>query len=286
MKRAELEQLARLSRFLVAKTVHESGAGHVGGSLSAIELLIALYFGVMRIRPEQPDWPERDHFVLSKGHAAVGFYTILALRGFFPVSELATFDHGGSRLQGHPDMTLLPGLDASTGSLGQGLSFGLGLALAARTLDKVFHTFVLLGDGELQEGMVWEAVHVARRYRLGRLTAIVDWNGLQQYGWPGSGRGDRADPWENFSPSRLFEAFGWRVEEIDGHDFDAILPSLQRAKEQPQEAPPTALIVRTVKGKGLSFTEGRHAWHSRVPTAEDVARAREELGVSFEEVGE
>ncbi len=283
-ERAELERKARLLRYLVLRTVHLSGAGHVGGPLSAAELLVALFFKVLRIDPQNPTWEDRDRFILSKGHAAVGLYAAMALQGFFPIEELKTFDKGGSRLQGHPDMTRLPGLDMSSGSLGQGLSPGVGFALGARMLKKDFHTWVLLGDGELQEGMVWEAVHVARRYELGNLTAIVDYNGLQQYGWRGAGRGDRADPWEKMPPARLFAAFGWKTLEIDGHDFEAILGAAAIARKNAGGDAPTAIIAHTIKGKGLSFTEGKHAWHSRVPTEDEVNQAREELGLSPEEV--
>ncbi len=195
----ELEALARRGRWLAISTVARSGAGHVGGPFSAMDLLIALYFRVMAVDPQKPDWPERDRFILSKGHASIGQYTVMALRGFLPVDELKTFDKGGSRLQGHPDVTRLPGLETSTGSLGQGFSVGLGMALGAKLRGEKFHTFVMLGDGELQEGMVWEALHVAPRYKLGNLTAILDWNGLQQFGWvlgpEELHRGDRRDPW-------------------------------------------------------------------------------------------
>ena len=196
---ADLEALARRGRLHVIETVAHSGAGHVGGPLSAMDLLVALYFRVLRIRPEEPDWPERDRFVLSKGHSSVALYTVLAMRGYLPVEELLTFDTGGSRLQGHPDMLLLPGIDASTGSLGQGMSVALGLAMGTRRRGLPSHTFVMLGDGETQEGQVWETVHVAPRYGAGNLTAIVDWNGMQQYGWAleegEANRGNRRDPW-------------------------------------------------------------------------------------------
>jgi transketolase len=221
----DLERLAQRGRWLVISTVARSGAGHVGGPLSAMDILIALYFRVMQIRPEEPHWPERDRFILSKGHSAIGLYTVLALRGYLPVEELKTFDKERSRLQGHPDVTKLPGLETSTGSLGQGLSVGLGFALGARLRKEKFHTFVIIGDGELQEGMIWEAVHVAPRYKLGNLTAILDWNGLQQFGWslgPGeTNRGDKRDPWAGVDLKGIFERFGWRVLETDGHDLEA-----------------------------------------------------------------
>src|SRR5260370_18242969 len=231
---SELEELSRRGRWLVLSTVGGSGAGHVGGPMSAMDLLISLFFRGMDIRPEEPGWPERDRFILSKGHAAIGLYTVMALRGFFPVEELKTFDKGNSRLQGHPDVTKLPGLDTSTGSLGQGLSVGLGMALAARMRGAKYHTFVMIGDGELQEGMIWEALGIAPRYKLGNLTAILDWNGLQQFGWVLSideeHRGDRKDPWPGIDLKGIFERLGWHVLEINGHEFSEIIPALERAK--------------------------------------------------------
>ena len=279
---ARLEALARRGRLLVVESVARAGAGHIGGPLSAMDLLVALYFRVLRVDPARPDWPERDRFVLSKGHSAIGLYAAMALRGYLPVEELATFDAAGSRLQGHPDMTRLPGLDASTGSLGQGLSIGVGMALGARRLGLDNHTWVLLGDGEMQEGQVWEAVPAAVRLGLGNLTAIVDRNGLQQYGWPlrpgEVHRGDRADPFGDTAVRAVLEAFGWRVLEIDGHDIQAILDACEDARAHGAGEVPTVILARTVKGRGVSFTEGRVAWHSRVATADEAAAARAELG--------
>jgi transketolase len=279
----DLADLARRGRLLVVDSVAHSGAGHIGGPLSAMDLLVALYFQVLRIRPDEPGWPDRDRFILSKGHSAIGLYVVMALRGYFPVEELATFDAGDSRLQGHPDMTRLPGLEASTGSLGQGLAVGLGIALGARMRGLGFHTFVMLGDGETQEGMIWESVMVAAKYGLGSLTAIVDCNGLQQYGWPlapgEEGRGDRRDPLAGTRLRDALEAFGWRVLEIDGHDFDAIVEACADARLAATGRQPTAILATTVKGRGLSFTEGRHQWHAKVATADDVATARTELGL-------
>lgn len=263
-------------------TVANSGAGHVGGPMSAMELWVALFFRVLRIRPEEPDWADRDRFILSKGHSAIGLYAVMAQRGYFPIAELATFDHGDSRLQGHPDMTRLPGLDASTGSLGQGLAVGVGMALGAKMRGSDFGTFVMLGDGECQEGMVWESVQIAARYGLSNLIAVVDQNGLQQYGWPSGSdvdpRGDRAEPWPGSKLRDVFEAFGWRVLEIDGHDFDEIIAACTEAR-QASDGRPTAILARTIKGRGLSFTEGRHAWHARIPTPDEVESARIELGI-------
>jgi transketolase len=220
---------------------------------------------------------------LSKGHAAIGLYAVLALRGFLELDELSTFDKGDSRLQGHPDITRLPGLEASTGSLGQGLSAGVGMAIGARLGAKDFHTWVLLGDGEIQEGMVWEAVQVAARYKLTNLTAIVDRNGLQQFGLPSTtettitDRGDRRDPWFGVDLSAVFQAFGWRVLELNGHDYDQIRSAYQLARAGDPNGRPTVLLAHTMKGKGLSLAEGLHAWHSIVPTQEDFEKARREL---------
>ena len=282
-ERVDLAALAQRARWEVIKTVTSSKAGHIGGPLSMMDLLVSLYFSELRIRPEEPHWPDRDRFILSKGHASVGLYAVLALRGFLPVEELATFDKGNSRLQGHPDVTRLPGLDASTGSLGQGLSAGVGMALGANLSKKDFHTWVMLGDGEIQEGMVWEAVQVAARYKLANLTAIVDRNGLQQFGLPSSSetsrtdRGDRRDPWYGVDLAAVFQAFGWRVLEIDGHDFEQIGSAYGIARAGDFTDRPTVIIAHTVKGRGLSLAEGVHTWHSIVPSAEDFEKARHEL---------
>lgn len=276
----ELEALARRGRWLVVKTVTESKAGHIGGPLSSMDLLIALFFSQLRLRPEDPSWAGRDRFILSKGHCAIGLYAVMALRGFLSEEELSTFDRGDSRLQGHPDMTKLPGLEASTGSLGQGLSVGLGIALAAQMRGLDTHSWVMLGDGELQEGMVWEAIHTAPRYRLGNLTAIVDCNGLQQYGWPpAASRGDREDPWAGTDLTSAFRALGWRPVEFDGHDFEQILNALALARGGAVDDRPTVLIARTVKGKGLTFAENMHVWHTGPTSPEYLARARDELQV-------
>ena len=279
----ELEMLAGKGRWLAISTVAGSGAGHVGGPFSAMDILVALYFRVMKIDPEQPRMPTRDRFILSKGHASIGQYSVMALRGFLPVEELKTFDKGGSRLQGHPDVTRLPGLETSTGSLGQGLSVGLGIALGARLRGEKFQTFVMIGDGELQEGMIWEALHIAPRYRLGNLTAILDWNGLQQFGWVlainEQHRGDRRDPWTGIDLRGIFEKLGWRCIEIDGHDFAQIVPALEAAKAAGESDKPTMIIAHTIKGKGVHFTEGKHEWHSKVATKDELKIVAKELGI-------
>jgi transketolase len=279
----ELEALARRGRWLAISTVAGSGAGHVGGPFSAMDIMVALYFSVMKVKPEEPKWPERDRFILSKGHSSIGQYVVMALRGFLPIEELKTFDKGGSRLQGHPDVTRLPGLETSTGSLGQGLSVGLGMALGARMRGQKFQTFVMVGDGELQEGMIWEALHVAPRYKLGNLTMILDWNGLQQFGWVlainEQHRGDRRDPWSGIDLRGIFEKLGWRCLEIDGHDFSQIIPALESAKASGGSDRPTMIIAHTIKGKGVHFTEGKHEWHSKVATKEELKTVAAELGI-------
>ena len=268
---AELRRLASRARELALRAVQRAQAGHIGGPLSVMDILTVLYFRVLRIDPARPRWPERDRLILSKGHSAVGLYAVLALRGYFPEDELATFDAARSRLQGHPDMTALPGLDMSTGSLGQGLSVGLGMVLAARAQGLAFRAYVVLGDGELQEGQVWEAADVAAKYRAGALTAILDWNRLQQFGWEENGR--RLPPVAN--PGERFRSFGWRVLECDGHDHGAIAAACAAAAAH--EGGPTLIVARTVKGKGVSFMEDRHEWHSKPLSAEELEAAAREL---------
>jgi transketolase len=273
----ELTERAQEIRRLVIQAVHHAGAGHIGGPLSAADLLAALYFRVLRIDPARPHWEDRDRFILSKGHSAIGWYAALALRGYFPVDELWTFDAINSRLQGHPDMTATPGVDMSTGSLGQGLSAGLGMALGARIAGKDFHTWVMIGDGELHEGQMWEAIQTAPRFRLGNLTAILDHNKLSQFGWTyapeGYGGVQREAPIQN--PATKLGDFGWDVIEIDGHDIDEILAACQSARQATDV--PTAIVAHTVKGKGVSFMEGHYAWHSKPITDEDLHNALEEL---------
>jgi transketolase len=270
---AELEALARRTRRLILESVHRAGAGHIGGPLSVADMLVSLYFNELSIDPRRPDDPDRDRFILSKGHSSIALYTVLALRGYFPVEELATFDQIDSRLQGHPDVTRLPGLDMSTGSLGQGLSPGIGMALGARMRGSDFHTWVVLGDGEIQEGQVWEAAFVASRYRLANLTAILDANGLPQFGWPTVGGYTREQPIDD--PAGKFRAFGWNVIECDGHDMVALLNAYEVAKAYRDG--PTCIIAHTVKGKGVSFMEGDYKWHAQVPTPDDLDRAMREL---------
>jgi transketolase len=276
MNHSQLSRLGNDIRRLVLRAVHHAGAGHIGGVLSAADMLAALYFSELHVDPQRPDWEDRDRFILSKGHCAIGLYAALALRGYFSVEELDTFDEVDSRLQGHPDMRKLPGLDMSTGSLGQGLSPGVGMALGARILHKDFHTWVMLGDGEVQEGQIWEAAFVAARYGLDNLTAILDWNHLQQFGWAtqaGYGVVARRDPVD--APVEKWLAFGWRAVECDGHDIANFLEACNTARLT--RGRPSIIVARTVKGKGVSFMHDDFAWHSKPLSEDDLARALAEL---------
>jgi transketolase len=275
-RHAELKRRAIQLRRLVVESVHHAGAGHLGGPMSAAEMLVALYFEELNIDPEKPRDENRDRFILSKGHCSIGLYAVLALRGYLPIEELKTFDAIDSRLQGHPDMSVLPGLDMSTGSLGQGLSPGLGMALAARLKKQSYHTWVMVGDGDSQEGQIWEAAFVAARYGLDNLTAILDWNGLQQYGWAtaaGYGEIDRLAPQEN--PADRWRSFGWNTIATDGHDFEAVLDAFAQAKAHKNQ--PTVIIAKTIKGQGISYMENDFNWHSKPVTDDDLKQAQDEL---------
>lgn len=271
----ELEDLARQARAHIVETIARAHGGHLGGPLSAIDILIALYFRILNVCPEEPDWPDRDRFVLSKGHSSIALYTTLAMRGFFPVEELSTFDAIDSRLQGHPDMTVTPGVDMSSGSLGLGFSGSVGIAMGARAMNKDFITVAMLGDGECNEGIVWEGAHVAQRYQLDNLIAIVDHNKLQQFGWHGDTVAERLPPYTGSQLVDRWSAFGWKTYEMDGHDMTTILETIEDAKAH--RAQPTAIIAHTVKGKGVSYMENDYTWHSRVPTDEELATALKEL---------
>ncbi len=272
-----LEARALEARRQVVTAVGRAKAGHLGGPLSAIDLLVALYGGILRVRPDDPAWDGRDRFVLSKGHASIGLYSVLALSGYFPVEELATFDAIGTRLQGHPDMTRLPGLDMSTGSLGVGISAAVGMAIGARRRDLDCRVVVMLGDGECQEGQVWEAAISAVRHRLDRLVAIVDVNGLQQFGWTDPGDGSRTRPWSTEQLAAIWAAFGWRTMTLDGHDMRAIVDGLALALTPAGDGRPTVVLADTVKGRGVSFMEGRFEWHARVPSDDEATQALAEL---------
>lgn len=281
---SELESLARRGRWLVLRHVAYAGAGHIGGPLSAMDMLTVLYQRILRIDPQEPGAVDRDRFILSKGHNAIALYVALAMRGYFDEAELATFDHGNSRLQGHPDMLTTPGVDASSGSLGQGLSAGVGMALGAKKSDRDFTTWVMLGDGELQEGMVWEAVQVASKYRLDNLVAVVDLNGLQQYGWDEgyvASRFDRSDPMAGFDLTAIFTGFGWKVTSVDGHDMAQVLRVFEHASTESSFGRPHVILATTTKGHGVSFTSGTYTWHNGVATEEQLRQAAEELGQEF-----
>ena len=273
---AEIAEMARQVRCQVIRTVFRAGGGHIGGPLSAADILAGLYFHELRIRPHDPQWPERDRFVLSKGHASNALYAVLALRGYFPIRELESFDRANSQLQGHPDMTLTPGVDMSSGSLGTGLSAAVGMALGARLKGLTARVYALLGDGECQEGEVWEAAFVAHRYKLSNLLAIIDCNDLQQYGWAGDRPDRRRAPWDPGELGQRWTASGWHVVLADGHDLRALLGAFAEARGQ--VARPSVVLAQTVKGKGVSFMESDYSWHTRVPTAEEYQRALIELG--------
>lgn len=272
----EIADVARRARIHILDAVAHAKGGHVGGPFSAADMLAALYFRVLNIRPGEPDWPDRDRFVLSKGHSSIALYTILAMRGYFPVEELRTFDAIDSRLQGHPDMTVTPGIDMSSGSLGLGFSGALGIALGARARQQDFMTYVMLGDGECNEGIVWEGAHVANRYALDNLIAIIDHNKLQQFGWRGETTAERITPYSGDQLIGRWRAFGWSVFEVDGHDIPAFLDAMEQAKAT--KGSPIAVIAHTIKGKGVSYMEGNYKWHSKVPTKEEFDIAMQELG--------
>lgn len=272
---AELEELARQARVAIVKAIHHAKGGHLGGPFSATDMLTALYWRVMNIRPDEPVWPDRDRFILSKGHSAIALYAVMALRGYFPVEELNTFDAIDSRLQGHPDMTALPGIDMSSGSLGLGFSGAIGIALGARTMGKDFKTYVMVGDGECNEGIVWEGAHVASRYRLDNLIAIIDHNKLQQFGWRGESASERIPPYTGNQLVDRWKAFDWHVIEVDGHDIGAFLDVMGSAQTADG---PVAVIAHTVKGKGVSYMENVFQWHAKVPTDEELSIALAELG--------
>lgn len=269
-----LKEKARRLRQHVLTMINRSQAGHPGGALSCVEIITALYFHKLRVRPNEPQWEDRDRFVLSKGHGCAALYAALAELGFFPLSELYKMDRINGILQAHPDMRKTPGVDMSTGSLGQGLSVAVGMALGAKLKNATWCVYTLLGDGELCEGQIWEAALSASKFRLDNLTAIVDRNRLQLVG-----RTEDAMPLEPLALK--WEAFGWRVDTVDGHNLGAILMALEAATKV--EGKPTVIIANTVKGRGVSFMEDRVEWHSKAPTDEELSKALKELGVDGEE---
>jgi transketolase len=267
-KVARLRELARLVRRSDLQVVQGAGLGHVGGEMSATDILVTLYFTVLRIDPGKPDDPERDRFILSKGHSAVALYTTLAHAGFFPLEELKTFAQPLSRLNGHPDRKKVPGVETNTGPLGHGLPVAVGAALAARLQDASWRVFVLTGDGELQEGSNWEAAMSAAHYKLDNLAVIVDRNRLQQ--------GDWTEQTMHLEPlADKWRAFGWSVREVDGHDIAELLETFSRVPFEPGK--PNCIIAHTHKGQGVSFMRDKAAWHHRIPKAEELAAALKEI---------
>ena len=261
------EQAVQLRRDIV-EMIHAAKAGHPGGSLSAVDMITALYFHVMRIDPQNPRWEDRDRFVLSKGHACPALYAALARRGFFDPKHLTTLRQYHSILQGHPDMNKTPGIDISSGSLGNGLAIGVGMAMSGRLHHQDYMTYVMLGDGEVQEGMVWEAAMAAHHHDLGKLVAIVDCNGVQINGWVNDIMTVEplADKWR---------AFGWKVVEVNGHNMKDLLTVLHTAKTMRH---PTVILMRTVKGRGVSFMEDDCKWHGNSPSDEELVQAILEIG--------
>ena len=263
-----LKVKAKEIRKSIVSMITEAKSGHPGGSLSATDILTALYFSEMNIDPANPKMEGRDRFVLSKGHAAPAIYATLAEKGYFSKDELMTLRKFGSRLQGHPDMKKLPGIEISTGSLGQGLSVANGMALNAKMFNENYRTYVILGDGEIQEGQIWEAAMTAAHYKLDNLCAFLDNNNLQIDGNVSEIMG--VEPLD-----KKWEAFGWNVIKIDGHDFEQILSALDKARECKDK--PTMVIAKTIKGKGVSFMENVCGFHGVAPTLEELERALAEL---------
>ncbi len=276
MNNLELAKKANEVRIGIVTAVHSAKAGHPGGSLSAADIFTYLYFEEMNIDPKNPKMEGRDRFVLSKGHVAPGLYSTLAHRGYFPVEDLKTLRHLGSYLQGHPDMKHIPGVDMSSGSLGQGLSAAVGMALSAKMDGKEYKTYALCGDGELQEGQIWEAAMFAGHRKLDNLIVIVDNNGLQI-----DGKID--DICSPYPIDKKFEAFNFHVINIDAHDFDAIRAAFKEAKET--KGMPTAIIAHSTKGKGVSYMENQAAWHGTAPNDEQYAVAMEDLAKIDVELG-
>ena len=275
MDTTRLNELVKISgkvRLGIVEATYQAGSGHPGGSLSCADVLTYLYFNEMNVRPDEPAYEERDRFVLSKGHAAPALYSVLAQKGFFPVEELKTLRKIDSRLQGHPDMHKTPGVDISTGSLGIGLSNACGMALAAKLQNKDYRVFAVTGDGEIQEGQIWEAAMFASHYKLDNLIVYVDANGLQIDGRTG-------DVMSVEPIDKRFEAFGWKVQRINGHDFEEIEKATENAKAV--KGQPCAIICNTVKGKGVSFMEDKAGWHGVAPKKDEYEQAVKELTEAY-----
>ncbi|MFH1382594.1 MAG: transketolase [Chloroflexota bacterium] len=265
----ELEALAKKLRRHIITMIGGAGSGHPGGSLSAVEIVATLYYRVLKHNPQNPKWPDRDRFILSKGHAAPVLYATLAECGYFAVEELTTLRQLDSRLQGHTDRTRTPGVEMSSGSLGQGLSFGLGVALAGRLNSQSYRVYVLLGDGECDEGQVWEAAMAVAHFKVDNLVAIIDHNELQLDGW-------NRDIMNLEPLDKKWQAFGWHVIDVDGHSFPQLIDAFNQAKLI--KGQPTVIIAHTIKGKGVSFMENNVNFHGNAPNAAEMERALKELG--------
>ena len=278
MEQSKLHALAvtaARARVLAMDMVHDAASGHIGGSLSAMEIVTLLYNGVMKVDPAAPRDPDRDRFVLSKGHCTPALYPILALRGYFPVEELKLFRSINGNMSGHAEMNFVKGVDMSTGSLGQGISAAVGMALAGKLDGKDYRVYALLGDGEIEEGQVWEAAMSAAKYHLDNLCAIVDVNGLQI-------DGATADVMPSEPLDKKFEAFNWNVIKVDGHDYNALEAAFAAAAACKDK--PTVLLARTIKGKGVSFMEGDYGWHGKAPNDEQYEKAHAELAAALAEL--
>ena len=275
MEIKELELVAAKGRLLAVDAIHTASSGHPGGSMSCMDALTALYFSEMNVDAKNPQWEDRDRFVLSKGHCAPALYSILALKGFFPVEDMKLLRSIKAHLSGHPDMRHVPGVDMSTGSLGQGLSCAVGMAMTAKHLKKDFRTYAICGDGEVNEGQIWEAAMAAAKWNLDNLCAFIDVNRLQI-------DGETKDVMPTEPLDKKFEAFNWHVIKIDGHNFEQILAALKEAKET--KGKPTAIIMETVKGKGISFMENLAGWHGKAPNDEQFATAKAELEAKIMEL--
>lgn len=265
-----LRDKAQQLRKHIIQMIGEAGSGHPGGCLSAVDAVATLFFYELRLKSDDPDWVDRDRFILSKGHAAPVLYAALAEKGFFPVEELLTLRRIGARLQGHPDLRKVPGVEMSTGSLGQGLSVANGIALAGRLNKREYRVYVLLGDGECQEGQVWEAAMLSSHYKLDNLVALLDYNKLQI-------DGPVSEIMSTEPVAERWRAFGWAVQEIDGHDYNQIISALEKARQTKNQ--PSMIIMHTIKGKGVSFMENQVSWHGTAPNQEQVKQALAELEV-------
>ena len=263
-----LEERAKVIRRHVIRMLAKAGSGHPGSSLSTVDLLVALFYNKLKHNPQQPAWPDRDRFVMSKGHGCPALYAVLAEMGYFGIDKLDTLRQFGSILQGHPCMKTTPGIEISGGSLGQGLSVGLGIALAAKLDKKDYRTYVMLGDGEIEEGQVWEAAMAASHYKADNLCAIIDQNGLQIDGFI-------HEIMSSYPIPDKWRGFGWHVIEINGHDYKAISSAYDEAEKI--KGRPTVIVAKTIKGKGVSFMENQVDWHGKVPTKEEAERALAEL---------